>query len=44
MGIGWEGMEHISTPRATRLSEDSSEGVKGERNQRVREREIGGVV
>jgi hypothetical protein len=38
MGIGWEDMEHISTPRAACLPEDLSEGVKGETNQRVRER------
>jgi hypothetical protein len=36
MGIGWEDMEHISTPRAAHLPEDLSEGVKGETNQRVR--------
>lgn len=38
MGIGWEDMEHISTPGAARLPEDLSEGVKGETNQGVRGR------
>jgi hypothetical protein len=50
VGTGWEDTEHISTPRAARLSVEASEGVRGETNQserereREREREIGGLV
>jgi hypothetical protein len=44
VGTGWEAMEHISTPRAADLSEDTSEGARGETSQRGRgrEREGGG--
>ena len=39
IGTGWEATEHISTPRAAGLSEDTSEGAMGETSQRGRERE-----
>jgi hypothetical protein len=44
VGTGWEDTEHISKPRATRLSVDCGEGVRGEINESERETETGGLV